>query len=181
MCTSDFLKQDGWFTFYDTPKELRGKPNYYLSDDDRLFWWDGTDEVKISEQLDKWLKELSSKHKRLKKARNILDVGGDFLVYFINTLKDADNYYTRIMPFQSMFYEFLQNGKDPDYIAAVKLFKNLSTSDEYRKSGKIIDHIRYKSWDLTSKNVTCNEARIKLKRYLSVMANRKLRKKYFDF
>lgn len=28
-------------TKYNTPEELRGKPNYYLSDDDRLYWWVG--------------------------------------------------------------------------------------------------------------------------------------------
>ena len=36
--TSTFLRQDGLFTFDDTPEELRGKPNFYLSDADRLYW-----------------------------------------------------------------------------------------------------------------------------------------------
>lgn len=28
--------------------ELMGKPDYYISDDDRFYWWDGSDEVKVS-------------------------------------------------------------------------------------------------------------------------------------
>ena len=48
MSTSEFLYNDGPFTFWDTPEELKGKPNYYITDDDRAFWWDGTNEVQLS-------------------------------------------------------------------------------------------------------------------------------------
>ena len=65
-----------------------------------------------------------------------------------------------------------------EYRAAVKLLKKIS--DENKEEGKIIEKVRY-SWDLTSRNVTHNAGRLKLKRYLSVMANRRLREKYFGF
>ncbi len=179
--TSDFLCQDGFFTFFDTPEELAGKPNYYISDDDRLFWWDGSDEVDISDGADKWLKDMASRHSELLEAENLMDVGDDFLKFFLNILVDADNYYGRVMPFQSMFYEFLQNSKDPNFIAAVKLYKCLADDEENKKMGGVIKYAQNRAWDMVSKNVTCNKARMELKRYLSVMANSKLRKKYFKF
>lgn len=46
--TKDFLKNNGCFTFYNTPAELKDKPDYYLSDDDLMYWWDGTDTVQLS-------------------------------------------------------------------------------------------------------------------------------------
>ena len=35
--TAEFLRQDNWFTFYNTPEKLKGKSNYYLTDDDSFF------------------------------------------------------------------------------------------------------------------------------------------------
>ena len=52
-------------SFYHTPEKLKGKSNYYLTDDDRLFWWDGTDEVVISEEMNIWLEELADRHRKL--------------------------------------------------------------------------------------------------------------------
>lgn len=63
--TSEFLRQDDFFAFYDTPKELEGKPDYYISDDDRLYWWDGTDEVVLSKEMDEWLGILAVRHKEI--------------------------------------------------------------------------------------------------------------------
>ena len=177
--TSEFLCQDGYFTFHNTPEELRGKPNYYISDDDRLYWWDGTDEVILSEKMDEWLRTLALCHKKI--SQNIADKAEDsneFFKDFLMLFVEIDQHYKRIYPFQNMFYEFLQNGSKTEYRAAVKLLKKIS--DENREEGKIIEKAGY-SWDLTSRNVTHNEGRLKLKRYLSVMANRRLREKYFEF
>lgn len=49
-----------------------------------------------------------------------------------------------------------------------------------KKERKIIKYAGWE-WDMVSKNVTQNIARLRLKRYLSVMANVKIRKKYFGF
>ena len=36
MVSINFLRDNSVFTFHGTPDELKGKPNYYLSDDDRV-------------------------------------------------------------------------------------------------------------------------------------------------
>lgn len=149
------------------------------SDDDRLYWWDGTDEVILSEEMDEWLKSLALSHKEI--SQNMAgepENTDEFLKDFLMLLVEIDQYYKRIFPFQNMYYEFLQNGSKTEYRAAVKLLKKLS--DENREEGKIIE-IAERDWDLTSRRVTHNVGRLRLKRYLSVMANRKLREKYFGF
>lgn len=180
--TVEFLRQDNWFTFYDTPEELKRKRNYYLTDDDRLFWWDGTDEVVISEEMNIWLEELADRHRKL---MELPDAGcGDrfdssnFLENFIILLDKICSYYKRIYPFKTMFYDFYQNSEKKEYRAAIALLEMLC--EENKEDGKIIEYARG-SWDLVSKNVTQNIARLRLKRYMSVMANTKVRKKYFGF
>ncbi|MCM1082311.1 MAG: hypothetical protein NC393_02625 [Clostridium sp.] len=177
--TSKFLCQNGWLTFCDTPEELKGKPNYYLSDDDRLYWWDGTEEVILSKEVDEWLKNLALDYKEI--TQNMdgwMENKDGFLKEFLMLFVEIDQYYKRIYPFQSMFYEFLQNGSQIEYRAALRLLKKIS--DENREAGKVIEKAKY-NWGITSRNVTHNIGRLQLKRYLSVMANHKLREKYFGF
>ena len=57
---------------------------------------------------------------------------------------------------------------------------SMEIAEENREEGKIIEKAR-SSWDITSRNVTHNIGRLRLKRYLAVMANKKLREKYFGF
>ncbi len=180
--TSAFLRQDSWFTFCDTPEELMGKGNYYLSDDDRIFWWDGTDEVVISDEMNAWLMELSDRHRRL---MDLPDAGcgdqfkgSDFIRDFIVLLDEICDYYKRIYSFKTMFYDFIQNSEKKEYRAALALLQMLY--EENKEEGKVIKYAKGE-WDLISKNVTQNIARLRLKRYLSVMANVKMRKKYFHF
>lgn len=149
------------------------------SDDDRLYWWDGTDEVILSEEMDEWLKSLALSHKEI--SENMAgepENTDEFLKDFLMLLVEIDQYYKRIFPFQNMYYEFLQNGSKTEYRAAVKLLKKLS--DENREEGKIIEEAG-RDWDCTSRRVTHNVGRLRLKRYLSVMANGRLREKYFGF
>lgn len=86
VSTSEFLCQDDYFIFYDTPEELKEQPNYYLSDDDRLYWWDGTDEVQISKEMDAWLKELAERHKKIQKDRKKEE--GNFQQEFVSVLAE---------------------------------------------------------------------------------------------
>lgn len=180
--TSEFLRQDKWFTFLNTPEELEYQGNYYLTDDDRLFWWDGTDEVIISSNMNAWLTKLSSIHRRL---MDLPDAGcgdkfkdRDFVEDFIILIDEIRDFYRRIYPFKTMFYEFIKNAEKKEYRAAVALLKMLY--EDNKAEGEVIKYAKWE-WDLVSKNVTQNIARLRLKRYLSVMANIKLRKKYFNF
>ncbi len=97
---------------------------------------------------------------------------------FLMILVEIEHYYKRIYPFRNMFYKFVHNGNKIAYRAAVRLLKEIA--DENGEEGKIIEKAKC-SWNITSRNVTHNVGRLKLKRYLGVLANQRLREKYFDF
>ena len=176
--TKDFLKNNGCFTFYNTPAELKDKPDYYLSDDDLMYWWDGTDTAQLSirmiETLNRWSVELKKFETEINRDE-IEDY--DMLKSLLELLDRANHEYRDIYAFQNMFYEFAQNNKDIHYFAAIKLCEKIL--DENWETGKIIQSVE--SWSTASKNVICNEGRINVKRYLSVLANKKLRVKCFGF
>lgn len=176
--TSIFLRQDGLFTFDDTPEELREKPNFYLSDADRLYWWDGSDEVEITEETDEWLQKLAQEYRNIlqkeKTSDSIIGLKG-----FMVLLDEINGYYWRIFPFESMFYDFAEHISQKEYVAAVELIRKVANDPENREAGKIIE--RKKSGGFHNKNVIENAGRVQMKRVLDVMANKKLRKKYFNF
>lgn len=178
--TSEFLRQSSSLLFWKTPEELDDEPKYCISDVDRLYWWDGSDKAIISDETDAWLRDLAKQHRELKEHIEVKEAPQDFLKNFMKTLDDICNYYVRIYPFQTMFYEFIQNGQKIEYVAALELLKAMADDEENRRIGGYIKYAR-NSWDITSRKITHNQARIKIKRYLSVLANKGLREKYFGF
>lgn len=176
--TEDFLYEEDYI-HKPLPPEVQDNPPYELSDDDRLYWWDGTDEVLISEEIEEWLLELADRHKQIKKENAAKWSEEEYSEEtFFEVFVDADETYGRIDPFETMFHEFMDNREELDYRAALELFRQLL--DENREKGKVIKLITGR-WELASRKLTHNPTRMKIKRYLAVMANRKLRKKYFGF
>lgn len=93
-------------------------------------------------------------------------------------LKEIDNKYHRIFAFSQMFYEFIDNSEQPEYQAAIELLKVLEVENE--EVGKLPDNAeRY--WSMLESEHVHNIGRLRIKRYLSLLANKKLRKKYLDF
>ena len=177
ITTSEFLKNDEPFIFMDTPKELQDEPDYYISDADRLYWWDDSDEVLIDEKTKEWISEIVDEYKdALKEEADSFD-SQMFVKEIIELLYEINERYKRVFAFQDMFYEFIANGTKKEYHAAIKVLrkqydKNAKTAEVVAKAG---------GWNLNNKNVTCNKGRMNMKRYLSLLANKKLRKKYLYF
>ena len=127
------------------------------------------------------MKELAKRHRELIMKDQNEETEGysrDFLKDFCATLEEINQTYQRILPFQSMFYEFTQNGYKKEYRAAVSLLRELA--EENKEEGKAIEYLRG-YWDLANRKVTFNQGRLNMKRYMSIMANRSLRMKYFGF
>ena len=185
VTTSEYFRQTGYTAFWHMPGEEIMKPDYILTDDDRLYWWDGTDEVVISEDVIALFREYNLLFKSmLENELTFRGISGDhfgnaedFTQEFIEVLSDIDEQYRRIFPFESMFYEFIENKEKVEYRAAAGLLYYLLK--RYAKEGKVIE--KCGSWDIASKNIICNEGRMKIKQYLAVMANKKLREKFFGF
>jgi len=178
--TSDFLRSE--YLEWDVPEEVKKLKKVFITDDDRLYWWDGTDEVIISDKTKHWLAKLGERHKELTEELKQKGTYKEykFLEEFLLVLKEVDEYYRRVFPFQSMFYEFLQNGNKPEYIAAVELLREIANEKENRNAGKLIEYEKSR-WGFTDGRITRNKGRMRMKRYLAVMANAKLREEYFEF
>lgn len=179
MKTREFLKNDGYFTFSDTPDEIKGKGNYYISDDDLMYWWDGSEKIEISDEMVRKIEKWKKNYDEIFGSLSEEEVGEyDMLKNLMCTLEQANDFYKRIFAFKDMFYEFLTNSKDKRYIAMLHLFEKVI--EDNKKDGTIIEYVSG-SWDLASKNVTFNKGRVTIKRFLSLAANKELRKVYFGF
>lgn len=170
----------------DTPIEpistatfLSAYGTFYETDADRLYWWDGTEEVIISDELELWLQSLKKKYIEILKNTSKSTIRTDqFMKNFMKLLKEIDNKYHRIFAFSQMFYEFIDNSEQPEYQAAIELLKVLEVENE--EVGKLPDNAeRY--WSMLESEHVHNIGRLRIKRYLSLLANKKLRKKYLDF
>ena len=98
---------------------------------------------------------------------------------FMKLLTDINEYYWRILPFEEMFYDFLQNISQKEYAAAIELMRQIAEDEDIRKAGEVIKY--RKNRESESKNVIDNEGRLQVKRIFAVLANRQLREKYFGF
>ena len=170
----------------DTPIEpistatfLSAYGTFYETDADRLYWWDGTEEVTISGDLELWLQELKKKYFEILDTVSHLPKRTDqFLKEFMNLLKDIDNKYHRIFAFVEMCYEFNNHSNQPEYQAAIELLRVLA--DENEEIGRMPENAeRY--WSTLGDECIHNIGRLRIKRYLSLLANKKLRQKYLEF
>lgn len=177
--TSEYLRQDDFFAFYNTPEELKKKPNFYLSDIDRLYWWDGSDEVRITEETDAWLKALVVRYQKIIEKQKSRENYSLNIRSFMEILSEINECYWNIFPFESMFYDFVEHISWPKYIAGVELIQQVADEEENRISAKISN--LQESGSIISKNATGNDGRMRIKRIYAVFANKQLRKKYFDF
>ena len=177
VSTSEFLRNDGYFTFYNTPEELKDMPDYYISDADRLYWWDGSDEVVINSKTEKWLQDVAEDYKEaLAQTPEECDTQ-KYVKMVIELLYEVENRYKRVFAFQDMFYEFIANGTRKEYRAAIDVLRKLY--EDNKEDAEFLKDIH--NWEFTSKNVICISGRMNMKRYLALLANVKLREKYLGF
>lgn len=130
-------------------------------------------------ETDAWLKELAAQHKEIAANQESEENSILGLQDFMKMLAEINAYYWHILPFESMFYDFVEHISQPEYCAAIELIHQIADEEENRKIGKVIYKSRFS--DMKSKNATGNTGRIQVKRLYAVFANKKLRKKYFNF
>lgn len=135
--------------------------------------------MQITDETDAWLKELAARHKEI--AAKQKSEGNSILGMqaFMKMLAEINAYYWNILPFESMFYDFVEHISQPECRAAIELIHQIADAEENREIGKVIHKSRFS--DMKSKNATGNAGRIQIKRLYAVLANRQLRQKYFSF
>lgn len=154
------------------------KENYHISDDDFAYFYGDMKDLEFSQDFNNWCKDLKSDFDNIRKSSIMPGISAEmFIKDLIDTLEDANDKYKRIFAFKEMFYDFLANMNNINYHVALILFKKVI--EDNIKEGEKINNIG--SWDIADRNLTFNKGRLNVKRFLSIMANRELRYKIFNF
>ena len=122
--------------------------------------------------MKKWIDDLQKRYQEIESKMIGIE---EFIGLFVR----ANVIYKKIYPFADMFYEFLTNLNDDRYQKSLLLFDELI--EENRKNGETIKKATCSSWDHENTGIAFNEGRLKIKRYLALMANADMRKKVFRF
>ncbi len=129
------------------------------SNDERAYFWTPGGDVVFSEEMEAWLSALRCELENIQTEKEVLLLSDCFSETLITVLSDANQYYTNVMAFEEMFYEFLGRGKERPVQAAVILLSRMT--EQYRDDPKVgTGLIRY---------------------YLAVLANKELRQLRFGF
>lgn len=151
--------------------------NYHKTDDDLSYFWTKDSDINFSDEFNVWCQELKKEFDKINNEYYELLETFDYTKKILDTLNYANEYYKRIFAYKEMFYDFLGNSQTKEYQSALKLFEKIL--EDNKEDGKIIEECN--SWDIEDKNITFNKGRLNVKRFLSIMANKELRKKIFNF
>lgn len=154
----------------------KAKTNYHISNDDLGYFWTEDGDIKFSNEYIEWIKYLKEKYKKILELDNNIS-NEDFLKTMIDTLYEINNTFKRVYAYKDMFYEFLTNNTKKEYRAMLTLMKEI-LEEEREKEEEIMTNI---NWELTDRNITFNPTRVKMKRFLALLANKELRNKVFGF
>ena len=177
--TADYLAIPDYVYRLSLDRDYDSDYHYDFSDDDRLYWWKPEGNVKISEDMKKWFEELKERYLRIVETEKFDLEDMDFLKWMLELLDDADNTFRRIHAFNTQYYEFLMHSADDRFRALLKLFEELI--EENREEGSVIERLHRQWWDLGDTRIIYNPARLRIKRYLALIANKELRKEVFGF
>lgn len=165
--------------------QIRTQLIFNLSPDDLLYYFQEGDEDKFSKLLKRWVSEWQDEYQEILKTEIIIE---NPIKWICDILRFANSNYYNIYAFSNFFYESIGHLNDQRYLALWKILDNMVHDQELLEIGNIIFENNgttkkkklKKFWFLIKKHEKNNQARLKLKRYLALLANERLRKKIFD-
>ena len=190
-------------------EELYGNENYYIlpistqeflwqSPDDMIPYWEKEGDFEFSDSLWGWFGELKKRYNEIITMNLSID---NHLKYVLDLMEEAENNYFRIYTFTEFFEETIENLGNKKYLALWKMYEEILRDPQIRKAGDVIfalDDPGYKkqrlhdwgsspkrrlccSWDVMDLEKQKNMARVTLKRYMALVANKKLRSQVLGF
>lgn len=180
--------------------------NYYVSPmktqdflkcspDDMIPYWEDNDELVFSADLWEWFHELRNQFDIRIKEDVIVDHPVN---YILHLMKKAEERYYRIYTFTDFFEESLENMTDKRFLVLWKMYEDMLCEPKMQTIGEVIfkpeeyydprcaypkDEKRYLigSWHLMNPVIKNNKARVTLRRYMALVANKGLRNRVFGF
>ncbi len=150
---------------------------YNISDDHRLYYYGNARKFKFSSQLLDWLDTISKRYQNVLKNTNKIPLYTDYLRQFIDVCTSCASDDKGLYFFNDAFYEFINHSNSIQYWAAIELLKVLVTEvpkGQYHKSANFETFAE-------QQDDYYHDQRHKVKLFIALLANHKLRKKYLGF
>ena len=188
---------------------LYGNDDYYIepipttdflkcTPDDMIPFWKGNDELEFSIELWQWFEDLRSQFDEMMNTDFSLDRP---IHYVIHLMQEAQENYYNIFTFTDFWEETLENLNDKRYQVLWKLYEKMLRDSELRAAGDVIfvpegkehenEGLFYldeqpkrrliRSWNIMDPDKKNNKARVTLRRYMALVANKALRDRVFGF
>ena len=166
--------------------------------DDMIIAWTGDGKIQFSQNLKEWFVNLRNRFEELSVEKYEKQ---DALKWIVELMEYADENYYRIYTFTDFFEETLKHLQDSRYLLLWKIYEEILYDPEMEEAGSVIfvpDGPEYESegihylgksprrrlwsyWDWMSMEKRNNKARVTLRRYMALVANKNLREKVFGF
>lgn len=148
-----------------------------------IYFWKESQFKSIPSHLKDWFLQLKEMYDHY--MQNSIDIENP-LLWIMDMLVYAENNYYQIYVFSDFFEESIENINDQRYLILWKIFEDMIYNEKFYKIGEVIFESENKEylnndWTLMSKDKKWNSARLKLRGYLGLIANKELRKKVFGF
>ena len=168
------------------------------SPDDMIPYWEENCDFDFSEELREWFRILKNEFDNILYTEFSIK---NPLEYILALMEEADENYYRIYTFSEFFEESLENFKDKRYLSLWKLYEKMLRDPELKKAGDVIfvpEGPEYEkvglhywgnppkrrlihNWNMIDWDKRNNKARVTFRRYMALVANKKLRYKVFGF
>lgn len=169
--------------FYLRTQDFVNSPNNNL-----FYYWKERGDIVISEEMEEWFSELYQSYLIHMEEKIIINNTFEWL---LDILEYIQNQYCHIYAFTSFFKETLAHINDQRYLVLWKLLEEMAHDPQMLEEGHVIfqennDETNmprrlYTEWCMMPLQNKFNPARMKLKRYMALVANNELRKKVFQF
>ncbi|MCM1252068.1 MAG: hypothetical protein NC321_04545 [Clostridium sp.] len=179
-------------------KEITTMELFNQSPDDMIPYWKPDGRIKFSEELQSWFQKIKKQFDALMQEE--IQIANP-LRWIIDLMVYADEEYYHIYTFADFFEETTENLMDKRYIVLWKIYDDMLHRPELEEAGSVIfvpegsehehEGLHYlgeqlrrrlvKSWGIMERDKRYNKARVTLRRYMALAANKELRKEVFGF
>lgn len=153
-----------------------------LKDDDMIPYWEPDGDIVFSEETEQWFFELKIQYDTLMEREVSLEESP--LRWIMDILDFANSEFCEVFAFTNFWEETIEHLTDRRYLTLWELYDDMLHTLWQEQWGAETEESKEKIrryWGLKSGEKRKNAARNMLRRYMALVANKKLRKKVFGF
>lgn len=174
------------------------KDFFRITADDMILFWGEDKNIQFSHEIKEWFVDLRKQFEDILREEFMPQ---NPLLWILDLMKYADENYYRVYTFSDYFEETILYLSDKRFLALWKIYEKMLHDHEMEEAGNLIfvpDGPEYEKigihywgtqprrrlktqWDMMKKEEKNNKARVTFRRYMALVANRKLRKEVFGF